>query len=259
MKVCNVARETFYQILERVFSGIGVTPNIVELGVLRGKNALLMQELIRPGNLVLIDSWSASSSAAFTPFDTPPAWIDDVDSAQEYYGGSLLEQATFDRLYEECRIAFADKGKVHFIRSDSVSAITRIRGDTGLESFEVVYIDANHQYEYILRDLILYQDLVAPEGCIILNDCCFSELGVRQNLGVLEAVSNFVKRSNFIPVALTNTDWSDLILVRKGALMYEYIDQIITNSDIAWVDVPHQLLPAAKVVTGRSRVNISFV
>jgi Methyltransferase domain len=258
MKVCNVVRETFYQILASVFSGTAVRPNVLELGVLRGRNALAMYEVLHPKNLVLVDSWSAAASAAFTPFDKPPSWVSGLDSAQEYYGGSLSEQSTFDRLYEECRRNFEGKQNVHFVRHDSMDALDQIKKTTGIDRFELVYIDANHQYEYILRDLIHYQHFVEKEGCIVLNDCCHSDLGVKQNLGVLEAVSNFIKRSDFVPVALTNTDWSDLILVRKGALIHEYIDQVIVNSDMAWVEVPSQLLPAAKVIQGKTRVNISF-
>lgn len=259
MKVCNVGRNAFYQVLERAFFGQGIQPNIVELGVLRGENALVMHKALSPKNLVLIDSWSISANDAYCPFDELPSWVDPVETYAYYYGGSMHEQATFDRLYEECKTRFEGIPDVHFIRADTMSAYKLISEKTGIEKFEMVYIDANHQYEYVLRDLLIYQNIVADEGCIILNDCCHSTMGTKQNLGVLEAVTSFMKRTNFVPVALTNTDWSDLILVRKGSLMESIIDYVITNSDISFVDVPHQLLPSARVIFGQQRVNISFV
>lgn len=259
MKVCNVGRYAFYQVLERVFFAQKVRPNIAELGVLRGENALQMYNTLSPQNLVLIDSWSVSANDAYNPFDELPPWVEPVETYEYYYGGPMREQATFDRLYDECRARFEGLPNVHFIRADTIGALDRIQAETGIEKFELVYVDANHQYEYVLRDLMMYRSLVADDGCIVLNDCCHSLKGTQQNLGVLEAVTSFVKRTDFIPVALTNTDFSDVILVRKNTLVESIIDYVFTHSDIAYVDVPHQLLPAAKVVYGEQRTNISFV
>jgi hypothetical protein len=103
-----------------------------------------------------------------------------------------------------------------------------------------------------------YQELLAPNGVMLLNDCCHSPDGVKQNLGVLEAVTSFLRRKDFSPVALTNTDWSDLILARRDSVMEAAIDDAITNSKIPFVDVPSQLLPSARVVYGAQRKNISF-
>ncbi|MND91494.1 hypothetical protein D3C80_836190 [compost metagenome] len=103
-----------------------------------------------------------------------------------------------------------------------------------------------------------YQDLLADDGFMLLNDCCHSLQGTKQNLGVLEALSSFLKRSDFVPVAVTNTDWSDVILVRKNSVMLQLVDIAITNSDIPFVEIPHQLMSAARVVYGAQRTNISF-
>jgi len=258
MKVCNVVREDFYQVLAHVFDAMAVCPSVLEVGVLHGQNALKMQRALRPASLVLVDSWSAADNAARTPFDITPSWVQGTESAQAYYGGPLSEQATFDRLFESCRRSFEGQPGVHFVRADSVAALPLIPRVSGTSRFELVYLDANHQYEFVLRDLMLYQDLVSPEGCFVLNDCCHSDAGLRQNLGVLEAASNFIKRSDFVPVALTNTDWSDLILVRRGSLLQQSIDRAVVNSNVAWAEVPAALLPAARVVQGPQRMNISF-
>lgn len=259
MKVCHANRYNFYQVLERVFYAQNIKPKVMELGVLRGENALNMHKALAPELLVLVDSWSMSAAEAYCPFPELPVWVDSLDKYAPYYGGSMHEQATYDRLFEECQGRFEGLPNIHFIRSDTAGALKRIQPETGVEKFELIYIDANHQYEYILHDLMTYQDMVADEGCMVLNDCCHSHLGTRQNLGVLEAVTSFIKRSNFVPVALTNTDWSDLILVRRGSMIEQLIDHVITNSDIAFVDVPHQLLPAARIVQGQQGINISFV
>lgn len=258
MKVCMTHRETFYHVLKAVFDACNKKPVIAELGVLRGQNALNLYNALSPEQMVLIDSWSPSATEAYSPFDQLPPWVDPVDSYDYYYGGSLYDMATWDNLYEECQGKFADKHNVTLIRAETIDAIPEIQPRTGIEKFDLIYIDANHQYEYILRDMMYYQDLLADDGFMLLNDCCHSLQGTKQNLGVLEALSSFLKRSDFVPVAVTNTDWSDVILVKKNSMMLQLVDIAITNSDIPFVEIPHQLMSAARVVYGAQRTNISF-
>ncbi len=258
MKVCNVDRNTFYRVLNALFLAFDIKPLIAELGVLRGNNALSMYSALSPQKMVLIDSWSPDANEAYCAFETLPPWVEPIETYADYYGGPMHEQKTWDALYHECATKFANMPNVTLIRSSTIDAIEQIKPLTGIDQFDLVYIDANHQYEYILRDLMYYQNLVAPEGFMMLNDCCFSPSGTLQNLGVLEALSSFIKRSNFIPVALTNTDWSDVILVRKGSQMEIAVDTVFTQSDIPFVDVPHPLISAARVIYGKQRTNISF-
>lgn len=56
-------------------------------------------------------------------------------------------------------------------------------------------------------------------------------------------------------MAITNTDWSDIILARKGSLL----EQVLHWSLVAFVDIPAQLLPAARLVRGDQRAHLSFV
>ncbi|MDD1975966.1 MULTISPECIES: class I SAM-dependent methyltransferase [Pseudomonas] len=258
MKACITHREIFYHLLHAVFQACEKKPVIAELGVLRGENALKLYNALAPEKMVLIDSWSPAANDAYSPFDPLPAWVEPVDSYAYYYGGPMDDPATWDALYQECLSKFVEMDNVTAIRADTISAIEQIQPITGIDKFDLVYIDANHQYEYILRDLMYYQDLVADDGFILLNDCCHSHLGTKQNLGVLEALSSFLKRSDFIPLAVTNTDWSDVILVRKNSIMVKLVDMALTNSDIPFVEIPHQLISAAKVIRGQQRVNISF-
>lgn len=259
MKVCITYRETFYNLLKAVFDACNKQPVVAELGVLRGENALKLYNALNPEKMVLIDSWSPAANDAYSPFDQLPPWVNSVDKYAYYYGGPMYDMATYDTLYQECLSKFIDKDNITVIRAETIAAIDEIKPRTGIEKFDLVYIDANHQYEYILRDLMYYQDLLTDDGFILLNDCCHSVQGTKQNLGVLEAMSSFIKRSDFIPVAVTNTDWSDVILVRKNSIMVQLVDIALTNSDIPFVEIPHQLMPAARVVYGKQGINLSFV
>jgi len=259
MKVCSTHRVNLYQVLRAVFDAMDKRPVVAEVGVLRGENALKLRAALSPARMVLADSWSKDANKAYSPFDQLPPWVSPVDEYAYYYGGSLHDDATWERLYQECLANFVDMPEVDVIRADSISAIARIREQTGIEQFDLVYVDANHQYEYVLRDMMYYQELLGPDGIMMLNDCCHSHHGTRQNLGVLEALGSFMKRSDFIPVAMTNTDWSDVILVRRDSVLVKLFDMALTNSDVPFVEVPHQLVTAARVVYGAQRPNISFV
>lgn len=102
------------------------------------------------------------------------------------------------------------------------------------------------------------REFFGSNGCIILNDCCHSEGGRLQNLGVLEAVANFLKRSDFRPIAITNTDWSDIIIAQKGFNIEMILDNLIAHSNMPWIDIPDPLLAAARIVVRHERVNAIF-
>lgn len=259
MKICEINRTGFYELIAAAFKVLSTTPVIAELGVLRGANAEQLYDIIKPRKMYLVDGWTKDITSEYSRFDPLPSWMDPLETYSSYYGGSLYEQSTYDRIYEECLARFADHQNVTVIREKTPQAFPFLVNELANEKLDLLYVDASHQYENVLYDLLTYQELVQQEGCIILNDCCHSQLGIKQNLGVLEAVGSFIKRSNFIPVALTNTDWSDLILVRKGSQIGQLIDYILSNSDVPFVEIPPQLLPAAKIKQGAKRINISFL
>jgi len=259
MKVCNIPRGSFFGILGTIFRSMEVQPEVAELGVLRGENALKMYEAMAPKHLVLIDSWNAKSMRDYSPFPTLPPWVVPMEKFAFYFGGSLEDQKTFDRLYAECQTRFAGKPNVTMINAETVDAIPRIKSLTGVEKFDVVYVDSNHQYEYVLRDLLSYNEVVKENGVFLLKNCCHSADSIKQNVGALEAVGSFMKRTDFVPVALTHTDWTEVMLARRGSFMEKAIHQLLSNSNVAYVEIPPQLLPAMRVVDCFERKNISFV
>lgn len=259
MKVCDIDRNLMYSVLQHGFRALQVQPHVVELGVCKGDNAQQLLQRLNPAQLVLVDSWSTASNRDYCPFDPLPSWIDPPEAYDFYFGGPTWEQATWDRLHDGCQQRFAAEPRVSIVRSPTADALPAVRQLNQGAPYDLIYVDASHQYEYVLRDLMLYQELVGANGAFMLNDCCFSDAGLRQNLGVLEAVGNFLKRSDFTPVAITSTDWSDVILARKGSLLEQAPHWSLVNSDVAFVDIPAQLLPAARLVHGDQRAHLSFV
>lgn len=259
MKVVDCPRSRLYDVVAGAFAALGRRPAMVELGVHKGDNAARLMEVLGTRHAVLVDAWSAEALATYSHFDKLPPWILPLTAFERYFGGSLSDQATFDRTYEVARQRFEGRGDVEIIRDDTISAFARIRDRHGDGAFDFIYVDANHQYEYVLRDLLYYQHLLAEDGVMMLNDCCHSQKGMNQNLGVLEAVGSFMKRADFVPVALTSTDMSDLVIARKGSAVVAALDAALDATDISFVEVMPQMLAAAHIrLSPQGRARVSF-
>jgi hypothetical protein len=257
MKVLNSNRVLIYQILDACFKACKVKPTIAEVGVLKGENAEVIDKIFSPESLYLIDAWSPEGFSDYNKNNAHRHWVADINEYAYYFGGSLSDQSTFDNLYQGVIERFETKDHVKIMRCSSFDA-HRYLSDNITSAFHLIYIDASHQYETVLDDLMFYKDFLSHDGVLQLNDCCHSELGIKQNLGVLEAVVKFTKMTDYVPVAITNTDWSDVILVRKDSQLIPLIDQIINQSDISYVEIPPQLLGALKVRNGVKQ-NLSFI
>lgn len=63
--------------------------------------------------------------------------------------------------------------------------------------------------------------------------------------------------TDFVPVAITDTYWSDIILVRRQSPLVSLIERIIDLTDLSYVEIPHQLLVVLKVRCNHER-KLSF-
>jgi hypothetical protein len=257
MKVLIGNRELIYKVMAACFATVGVKPRVAEVGVLKGGNAQVMDTLLQPATLHLIDAWSKEPLQEYVKNNAHRAWTENISAFADYFGGPLDEQATFDSLYHEVVQKFADKPYVEIVRASSLDAAKILRERPQPPRFDLLYLDASHQYETVLDDLLLYHEFVSEDGVIQMNDCCHSKDGIKQNLGVLEATVKFMKMSDFVSVLTTNTDYTDVLLVRRGSKMLGVIDNVVNANDITYVEVPPQLLGALTIRSGK-RVNPSF-
>jgi hypothetical protein len=260
MKIIDCNRRDFYQIISICFEHLGISPEIIEVGVNKGDNAEQIHKILKPSLLYLLDSWSAKHSSNYNSINKHRFWVDKPEKYDYYFGGSVYEQSTFDSIF----ISLVEKFKSES-RYDNIKILrnTSLEGAAILKSvnqyFDLIYLDASHQYEDVYDDLKFFSPLLRNQLSLIqLNDCCHSEAGIRQNLGVLEACVRFCKEDDFIPLMLTNNDWTDVLLCKKGSGLEKLIDIAIIQNGISFVEVPHQLL-GALTIRGESRKCISFI
>jgi len=246
MKVLHCDRTVFYEVASAAFKILGVDPLCIEVGVFKGDNAKEIHTRIRPRGLYLVDAWSeAEFVASYSPLADKPEWLDDPSSQFNYYGGDATTNELWENIYRKVVLMFSKYNEVSIHRSDSAKAAKMFKREN--LKFDFIYIDSSHQYEYVFRDLMFYRDLASDDSMIQLNDCCHSEYGVKQNLGVLEAVVKFIKVSGYKPICINTKDFSDILLVPPVSKLGEIIDDIFFNSNLNYIEVPVQILGASFV------------
>lgn len=144
-------------ITNRDFVLRGLPTNSVgaEIGVYRGKFSAQILAIVRPRELHLIDPWR---------FEPDPKY------ANALYGERIgKDQANMDAVLESCKtrvLAGIASGVVKIHRAESAAA-AELFADS---YFDWVYIDGNHQYEFVKADLETYYPLVKPGGLIVGDD-----------------------------------------------------------------------------------------
>jgi len=123
-----------------------------EIGVWKGAFA---RKLLRrkPAKLHLIDPW------LFLPQYEDRVYGKQGDNSQEH----------MDRLYEQVRQQFASHPNVVIHRTTSEQAAAEFADDY----FDFVYIDGNHSYAFVKKDLECYLPKVKREGVIAGDDYIF--------------------------------------------------------------------------------------
>lgn len=145
-------------------------PHIAEIGTFRGQFAQRLLDMYKPTRLFCIDPW----------FDGP------IMSGNQ--DGNDVETFNGYRLYLEVREKFAHLNNVTLIREFSQN-VTEIR------DVDMVYIDGDHSYEGVRRDLLLAWKWVKHGGWICGHDYEMNPAKTKHtyDFGVKRAVGEFCK------------------------------------------------------------------
>ncbi len=126
-----------------------------EIGVWQGDFSRWILELTRPAALHLIDPWTFSHA--------------ERDRETWHGGGAARQQADLDRIHDAVASRFAteiDAGLVTIHRAPSHDAADRFPD----AFFDWIYIDGDHFYDAVSRDLALWAPKVKPGGIIAGDD-----------------------------------------------------------------------------------------
>jgi hypothetical protein len=165
-----------------------------EIGVHEGDFSEQILSIVEPRRLHLIDPWRHEEGGRYE------------DS--RYGGLGQVGQSIMDQRYEKVRERFGElvrNGQVRIHRSPSSSACDSFED----HYFDWIYLDGNHLYAFVERDLELYYPKVKPGGLITGDD-----YGARGwwNNGVQKAVDKFVEGNSELTLRVNDTQF----ILRKG-------------------------------------------
>lgn len=145
-----------------------------ELGVSNGGFSQVVLNVAKPKKLHLIDCWDQ-------PWNNGPT------------------------KYEKVSQRYCDREDVEIHRMTTKDAASTFPD----QYFDWIYIDAGHQYEDILQDLLLYRDKVKDSGFVLGHDfACLSSLG-KGTTGVMRAVLDVIQNGLYTMIAMSEEEYLD--------------------------------------------------
>jgi hypothetical protein len=181
-----------------------------EIGVAEGRYSAVILAAADPRELHLIDPWShlEPGSDLLRGAD----FLAGVDSARAQ--GEALSPPPFnaagDSDYARILARFQGDRRVRLHRQYSYKAAVGF--EDGL--FDFVYLDGNHHYEFVLRDLEDFAAKLKPGGLLFGHDFFEDDFARREHYGVIDAVNAFLKRSDFFFLMLTWEPFPTFCLAR---------------------------------------------
>jgi hypothetical protein len=164
-----------------------------EIGVWKGDFSAQMLEIVKPRKLHLIDPWLLHNSDEY---------------ARAKYGRPMSKsQERMDEVHQSVLDRFAapiEAGVVEVHRASSEDAAAAFEDGY----FDWVYVDGNHTYDFVKRDLKLYFEKIKSGGLLGGDD--YRSAGWWKD-GVTRAVDDFV-RSGRCELVLTK---AEQFLLRK--------------------------------------------
>jgi predicted O-methyltransferase YrrM len=168
----GIIRQNLYQLFAELGYAVGC-----EVGVFRGRNARSMFREIPGLQLIGVEAYNDQPSS--TRHKTVPRYDRNRTSAM-------------DRLKNR-----------NFILIEKFSEIAV--QDIAYDSLDFVYIDADHSYDYVMTDIILWTRRVRPGGIVSGHDYILpGEYRHKFDINVKDAVDDYTKVHNISPLYLTD-------------------------------------------------------
>jgi hypothetical protein len=174
---------------------------IVEVGVGFGDFSRLIVDLCQPAHFVAID--------LFTLHEQETIW---GRSTREVFGGATHEQAYRTRFAAEL-----EAGRMTVLAGDSAACLERLQD----ASVDVIYLDADHTYDGVTRDLAALRPKLRDDGWLVLNDYAPSSIGFPDMpYGVIQACHEFMVSNDWemTHLALAWAMYCDVVLRKARAV-----------------------------------------
>lgn len=184
-KIINMLSDIKHRIFPRPFERLAISgKNLigVEIGVYKAEHAASLLTHLDIQHLYLVD---------------PYELYDEYGEGQAHYGVDqdplyLAKEEALNRLSQYTR-------KVSWIFKKSLDALCEIP-----DELDFVYIDGNHDENFVRKDILSYYQKIKPGGVIGGHD--FYNGFCREHDGVVRAVTHFTVRNN-LTLQVELPDW----------------------------------------------------
>jgi Methyltransferase domain len=170
---------------------------VAEVGVALGDFSRRLIDTTRPARFVAVDSFRLHELPEF--WGRPPA---------EYFGGKTHGAWYRDRFAPEI-----DSGRMLVLEGDSAEQMEHLPD----ASVDILYIDADHTYPAVKRDLDVAVRKIKPDGWLAINDYVLvALLGEAEPYGVIYATNEFMLQHRWAIqyFALQTNMFCDVVLRR---------------------------------------------
>lgn len=169
-------RELMYDLIPK--GGVGV-----EIGVCRGANAAQLLFRTKPSVMFLVDTWEEAEYAR-KPHADPNLWYDDhFDSVSEIFSEEI------------------NGGRVVIRKQHSTMFLSSLMDN----SLDWVYIDSNHHYQTVSREIDLSIQKVKRGGYIMGHDYLTNP--INWGTSIIRAVNERIQNEDIRMEAITNETW----------------------------------------------------
>ncbi len=176
----NISKMEIFDTRDEMIASIPKGGMIAELGVFKGEFSLKIDEICQPKELILIDSWSG------THIYSGDVNGNHKNGVRQYYTGDELYNITVENVNK-----FKNPASIIRLTTDILGAFSN-------DTFDMIYIDADHSYEGVLKDLINAYNKIKNGGYIMGHDYehNMDKTNNSYNFGVKKAVDEFCREYN---------------------------------------------------------------
>lgn len=155
-----------------------------EIGVWKGDFSQLIEEVVSPRKLYLIDPW-------LIPGDNRDVLSRSKDGLSlNIHGKPVSHQKDLDEIYQYVMSRFQQSPSIQVIRSTSQDAV----GHVSKASLDWVYIDGSHYYDDVKRDLELWTPKIRCGGILCGDDYYWRDSSGEYS--VRRAVTEYVDKNS---------------------------------------------------------------
>lgn len=185
------------EMIRGLMSRLPLRPRVIEVGIGLGDFSAFILDTLSPSQFVAID--------LFRMHELEWLW---GRRTTEIFSGLTHEQFFRNRFSSQI-----DRGQVKVLSGTSWDLLASLADS----AFDLVYVDAGHDFASVMKDLEASLGCLAPKGVIVANDYTLYDPYLDVVYGVVQAVNRFVLDRDFIVegFALEPNMFCDIAISRR--------------------------------------------